>query len=50
MITDNGKEFKNDLFKKVEDKLGIKHHFSSPYHPQSNEHFREIPFIPKNMY
>ena len=27
MITDNGKEFKNDLFKKVAEKLGIKHHF-----------------------
>ena len=25
MITDNGKEFKNDLFKKVTDKFGIKH-------------------------
>ena len=36
MTTDNGKEFKNDLFKKVADKLGIKHHFVSSYHPQSN--------------
>ena len=27
MIADNGKEFKNDLSKKVADELGIKHHF-----------------------
>ena len=28
--------FKNNLFKKVADKLGIKHHFLIPYHSQSN--------------
>ena len=36
MITDNGKEFNNDLFKKVADKLGTNHHFLRPYHPHSN--------------
>ena len=36
MITDNGKECKNDLLKKIADKLGIKHHFSCPYYPQFN--------------
>ena len=36
MKTENGKEFKNDLFKKIVDKLGRKHNFLSPYHPQSN--------------
>ena len=36
MMTDNGKEFKNDLFKEVADKLGIKHHILSPYHPLSS--------------
>ena len=35
MITENGKESKNDLFKKVADELGIKHNFSSTYHPPS---------------
>ena len=37
MITDNGNEFKNDLFEKGADELGIKHQFPSPYHPQSND-------------
>ena len=36
MITDNEKEFKNDLFKKIPDELGTKHHYLRPYHPQSN--------------
>ena len=27
MITDNGKEFKNDLFKKVTEEWGLKHQF-----------------------
>ena len=28
MIADNGEEFKNDLFKKVAEELGLKHQFS----------------------
>ena len=40
-ITDNGKEFKNDLFNQTADQLGIKHHFLSPYHPQSSKHVQK---------
>ena len=36
IITDNGKEFKNSSFDKLCDRLGMKHHFTTPYHPQSN--------------
>ena len=36
MLTDNGSEFKNDVFDKVCDKLGIKRVYSPVYTPQSN--------------
>ena len=36
LIASNGKEFKNDLFKKVASESGIEHKFSSPHHPHSN--------------
>ena len=36
MLTDNGTEFKNDVFDEVCDKLGIKRVYSSVYTPQSN--------------
>ena len=43
--SDNGKEFKNNLFKKVTSLLQIRHTFSLPYHPLGNAsiesaHFR----------
>ena len=34
--TDNGGEYKNNLFKNYCDENNIKHIFSSPYHPESN--------------
>ena len=34
--TDNGAEYKNNLFKNYCDENNIKHIFSSPYHPESN--------------
>jgi hypothetical protein len=34
--TDNGLEFKNDLVAQLFKKWKIRHHFSTPYHPQSN--------------
>src|SRR3954466_2721301 len=34
--TDNGLEFKNDLVAQLLKKWKIQHHFSMPYHPQSN--------------
>ena len=34
--TDNGKEYKNSLFKDFCEKHSITHIFSSPYHPQTN--------------
>ena len=50
MITDDGKEFKNDLFKKATDELGIQHQFLSPHHPQSNDILEKLNSFLKNMY
>ena len=37
MLTDNGTEFKNELFEEVSTRLGVKYKpFAPPYHPQSN--------------
>ena len=36
ILSDNGTEFKNQIFDKVTMDLGIKRIFSAPYHPQSN--------------
>ena len=36
ILSDNGMEFKNQIFDKVTKDLGIERIFSAPYHPQSN--------------
>ena len=36
ILSDNGTEFKNQIFDKVTKDLGIEKIFSAPYHPQSN--------------
>ena len=36
ILSDNGTEFKNQIFNKVTRDLGIERIFSAPYHPQSN--------------
>ena len=36
LVTDNGKEFANETMKLLCDNFGIKHRFTSPYHPQTN--------------
>ena len=36
LLSDNGMEFKNQIFNEVTKDLGIKRIFSAPYHPQSN--------------
>ena len=36
ILSDNGKEFKNQVMDAVLKKLGIDHIFSAPYHPQCN--------------
>ena len=36
ILSDNGTEFKNQIFDKVTKDLGIERTFSAPYHPQSN--------------
>ena len=36
ILSDNGTEFKNQIFDKVMEDLGIERIFSAPYHPQSN--------------
>ncbi|SAM04409.1 hypothetical protein [Absidia glauca] len=34
--SDNGKEFKNNFFTKLQDTMGIDHRFSTSYHPRGN--------------
>ena len=37
ILSDNGTEFKNELFTTVAKKLGVEHKiYSPPFHPQSN--------------
>ena len=37
ILSDNGTEFKNELFTTVAKKLGVEHRkYSPPFHPQSN--------------
>ena len=36
ILSDNGTHFKNRLIQQICEKFGIKHKFSSPYHPQTN--------------
>ena len=36
ILSDNGTEFKNQIFDRVTKDLGIERIFSAPYHPQSN--------------
>ena len=37
ILSDNGREFKNNLMDQVLKQLGIERIFSAPYHPQSNK-------------
>ena len=36
LVSDNGKQFDNDVFKDFYSQLEIKNHYSSPAHPQAN--------------
>ena len=36
LITDNGKEFRNQIMEELCQNNGIKHRYTSPYHPQTN--------------
>ena len=36
LVSDNGKQFDNSVFRDFCIELGIKNHYSSPAHPQSN--------------
>ncbi|MCO5611527.1 hypothetical protein L7F22_065780 [Adiantum nelumboides] len=36
LVSDQGKEFRNDLIEDLVKKLEIKHRYSTPYHPQCN--------------
>ena len=36
LVSDNGKQFDNSVFKGFCSELGIKNHYSSPTHPQAN--------------
>ena len=37
LVSDNGKQFDNDLFRDFCSQLGIRNHYSSLAHPQANE-------------
>ena len=36
LLMDNGTEFKNDLFSRAAEQLGVEKKYSPPYRPQSN--------------
>ena len=36
LVSDNGKQFNNNVFRDFYSELGIKNHYSSPTHPQVN--------------
>ena len=36
LVSDNGKQFDNSVFRDFCSELGIKNHYSSPAHPQAN--------------
>ena len=43
LLTDNGMEFKNDLFNQVVEQLGVERKiYTPPYRPQSNGHIEEF--------
>ena len=43
ILSDNGTEFKNQLFKKVAKELGVKHKiYTAPYRPSSNGHIEDF--------
>jgi hypothetical protein len=35
LVSDHGKNFKNEIFVKLSSRLGFSHEFASPYYPQS---------------
>ena len=37
LVSDNGKQFDNNVFRDFCSELGIKNHYSSPAHPQANK-------------
>ena len=39
LTTDNGSEFRNKLNAAMLKKLGIRHSFITPYHPQVQSHY-----------
>ena len=48
ILSDNGTEFKNELFDRVAKELGIEHKiYSPPYHPQSNGRIEGFPLFLK---
>ena len=51
ILTDNGTEFKNKLFKEVIEKLGTEFSIHSPYIQATKQwEDRRIPQVPENMY
>ena len=51
ILSDNGTEFKNQLFEKVAKELGVEFKcYTAPYHPQSNGRIEGIPSFLEGMY
>ena len=43
ILSDNGTEFKNQLFEKIAKELGVKHKiYTAPYQPSSNGHIEDF--------
>ena len=49
MLTDNGTEFKNKIFKDLMKVLEVDYQFSPAYHPQSNQTERANRFITETL-
>ena len=51
ILSDNGTEFKNQLFEKVAKELGVEFKcYTAPYHPQSNGRIEGFPSFLEGMY
>lgn len=50
LTSDQGREFRNELDKKIMGLLGIKRHFTTPYHPQVSQIHKEHWWLKGNLY
>ena len=51
MLSDNGTEFKNELFTEVAKELGVEYKiYTPPYHPQSNGQNRGFSQLSESLF